>query len=72
MSFSTSRACDPGMVGGSAMQFKLHVDAYTIVTAVVLLILGGALSLPPPPPPPFLHGSRRRAQHACAGQSTAS
>lgn len=44
MSFSTSRACDPGMVGGSAMQFKLHVDAYTIVTAVVLLILGGALS----------------------------
>ena len=57
------RACDPGMVGGSAMQFELHVDAYTIVTAVVLLILA-ARCLP----------ARFSAPGATrgAGQSTAS
>lgn len=32
------------MVGGSTMQFELHVDVSKIVTAVVLWILGGALS----------------------------
>ena len=39
MSFLTSRAADPRMVGGSTMQFEFHVDVSTIVTAVVLLIL---------------------------------
>jgi hypothetical protein len=44
ISFSTSRAGGPRMVGGFTMQFEFHVDVYTIVTVVVLLILVCALS----------------------------